>query len=61
MYKVSRKCDQKEFAIKVSKLALEKYLMQEKQYIEDEIIHMKKLNHPFIVKNIDDFVDSAGY
>ena len=33
---------------------------KEKQDINDEIKHMKNLNHPFIVKIIDDFIDSDG-
>ena len=57
VFKAKRKYDEKEFAVKVSKLPLEDCLFKEKQDIEDEIKHMKKFNHPFIVNVIDDFVD----
>lgn len=35
-------------------------MRKEKQDLEAEIKHMKNLNHPFIVKIIDDFIDSSG-
>jgi serine/threonine protein kinase len=60
VYKAKRKLDEKEFAIKVSLKSFEDYFDKEKQDLEDEIKHMKNLNHPFIVNVIDDFVDSAG-
>ena len=34
---------------------------KEKQDLTDEIKYMKNLNHPFIVKIIDDFIDPAGF
>jgi serine/threonine protein kinase len=56
--RATRICDEKDFAIKVSMRTRDKYLGKELQDIEDEIKHMNQLQHPFIVKIIDDFIDS---
>jgi serine/threonine protein kinase len=61
VFKATRKWDQKEFAIKVSQKVFENYTRKEQQDLRDEIKHMKNLHHPFIVKIIDDFIDSSGY
>ena len=60
MYKAIRKWDQKEFAIKVSISIIENCTRKQQQDLKDEIQHMKNLNHPFIVKIIDDFINSSG-
>ena len=56
-----RKHDQKEFAIKRSKDPLEILDEKEKQAAFEEIRLMKENPHPFIVKVIDDFLDSSGH
>ena len=35
--------------------------LKELQKIEEEIKHTNNLHHPFIVKIIDDFIDSEGH
>jgi serine/threonine protein kinase len=60
VHKAIRKCDQKELAIKVSMKLFKNHTEKEKQDLTDEIKYMKNLNHPFIVKIIDDFIDPSG-
>ena len=61
IFRAVRKHDQKEFAIKRSKYALEILDEKEKQAAFEEIRLMKENPHPFIVKVIDDFLDSSGH
>jgi hypothetical protein len=37
------------------------YGVKEQQYYKEEIGLMQKSPHPFIVKIIDEFIDSAGF
>jgi serine/threonine protein kinase len=60
VYKARRKIDNNEFAVKISFKPFEKYLEKEKQDLENEIKLMKELTHPFVVKIIDDFINSDG-
>jgi serine/threonine protein kinase len=61
VFKATRKHDHKTFAIKVSKNELFLLSEREKQSILDEVRLMKENAHPFIVKIIDDFLDSSSH
>lgn len=61
VFRVIRKHDQKEFALKRSKRPLGMYNDLDQQALREEIRIMKDNSHPFIVKLIDDFVDNAGH
>ena len=61
VFRATRKCDKEDLAIKVSMKTRDKYSGKELQDIEDEIKHMNQLQHPFIVKIIDNFIDSKDY
>ena len=52
--------DKKLFAIKISKNPLFTLNEEEKQDLIEEIKLMKNFPHPFIVKIIDDFIDSKN-
>jgi serine/threonine protein kinase len=60
VFKARRKFDNNEFAVKISFKPFEKYAEKEKQDLKNEIKLMKELTHPFIVKIIDDFINSDG-
>jgi serine/threonine protein kinase len=59
--KATRKRDNTLFAIKASYNAFKTYGVKHQQDFKDEIKLMKELPHPFIVKIIDEFIDSAGF
>ena len=61
MYKAKRKIDNKELAIKISQKPFKTYGVKDQQDFKDEIGLMQKSPHPFIVKIIDEFIDSAGF
>jgi serine/threonine-protein kinase len=58
VFKAIRKHDQKLFAIKISIVQLFLLDEKEKQDLTEEINLMKNYAHPFIVKIIDNFIDS---
>ena len=58
VFRCIRKYDQQKFAIKISKNPLFTLDDNEKQDLFEEIKLMKNFPHPFIVKIIDDFIDT---
>ena len=60
VFRAIRKHDQQIFAIKISKEELIYLDPNEIQDLTEEIRLMKNFTHPFIVKIIDDFIDSEG-
>ena len=61
VFKGTRKFDERKIAIKISKEVLEFLDDRDKQSLYDEVRLMRENPHPFIVKIIDDFVDSGGH
>jgi serine/threonine protein kinase len=61
VFRAIRKHDQQEVAIKRSRDELELVDERDKQAMLEEVRLMKENSHPFIVKVIDDFLDSAGH
>ena len=58
VFKAQRKDDQKIFALTISREWLSNLNDEEKQDLFEEIKLMKELPHPFIVKILDDYIDS---